>query len=221
MSFRRTLLTGLVVVLPIFITYWVIAFIVGALHRTVTPVLTQILRLLAPGEWLQQAWLNYIAPLVSVALAVAVIYLIGLVGGNVLGRQLLKTVEGLLLRIPIVRGIYSATRQFIDTFSRPQGSGFRGVVLIEFPREGSWSLAFLTGAPQGEVQEHAGQPLVSVFVPTTPNPTSGYLLFVPESRTVRLDITIDDALKMIISGGVLVPGSPPAVAKEGGPRRIA
>jgi uncharacterized membrane protein len=205
MSIRRKLAAGLIIVLPVIVTYWVVKFLFNAVNDTVTPVLTNIIRWVAPGSWAQYAWINFVAPLVSVILAVLVIYVIGLIGGNVLGRQLLGLLESLLLRIPVVRGIYSAARQFVDTFSRPEGTAFRGVVLVEFPREGTWSLGFVTGTAPREVVAHAAEKLVSVFVPTTPNPTGGYLLFVPERNAIRLEMSVDEALKMVISGGVLSP----------------
>ena len=217
MGFRRTFVTGLIIVMPVVVTYWLIALIFGAVHNQVTPVLTNIVALVAPGPWLQWAWVNYIAPLVSVLLAVTMVYLIGLVGGNVLGRQLLSWLEGLLLHVPVVRGIYSAARQFVDTFSRSDGKAFRSVVLVEFPREGCWSIGLVTGEPAAVVTQATGKKLVTVFVPTSPNPTGGYVLFVPDDRALRLDMSVDDALKLVISGGVLAPegngGAPPAVAQ--------
>jgi uncharacterized membrane protein len=211
MSFRRTFVTGLIIVMPVVVTYWLISLIFGAVDSSVTPVLTNIVSLVAPGPWMQWAWVNYISPLVSVIIAVAVVYLFGLVGGNVLGRQMLAWVEGLVMHVPVVRGIYSATRQFVDTFSRTDGKAFRSVVLVEFPREGCWSIGLVTGEPAAVVTAAAGRKLVTVFVPTSPNPTGGYVLFVPEDRALRLDMTVDDALKLVISGGVLLPGAENAV----------
>jgi len=205
MSIRRTFIAGLFIVLPVIVTYWLLALLFGAVNSTVTPILTRVVQWVFSGEWLQHAWVNYFAPLVSVVLAVALVFVIGLVGGNVLGRQVLRTVENVVLRIPVVRGIYSAVRLFVDTFSRCDGRAYRGVVLVEFPRAGSWSLGLLTGNASPEVTAHTRSDLVSVFVPTTPNPTGGYLIFVPEAQALRLSMSVDDALKMIISGGVLIP----------------
>jgi uncharacterized membrane protein len=213
MTIRRTFIAGLFIVLPVFVTYWLLALVFGAVNGTVTPVLTRVVQWVAPGAWLQHAWVTYFAPLVSVVLAIALVYVIGLVGGNVLGRQVLRTVENVVLRIPVVRGIYSAVRQFVDTFSHSDSTAFRGVVLVEFPRAGSWSLGLVAGNASPEITAHARSDLVSVFVPTTPNPTGGYLIFVPEAQAIRLSMTVDDALKMIVSGGVLTPG---AMAGQGG-----
>jgi len=190
----------------VFVSFWLVTLLFGLINETVTPVLFQVVSWFASSAWVEQAWVNYIAPLVSIVLAVAVIYVIGLVGGNVFGRQLLAWLEAVLLRVPIVRGIYGATRQFIDTFSRQDGRAFSGVVLVEFPRAGTWTLGLVTGSTQGEIYRRIHRDLVNVFVPTTPNPTGGYLIFVPSENVIRLEMSIDDALKMIISGGVLTPG---------------
>jgi len=207
MGFRRTFFTGLIIVMPVVVTYWLISLIFGAVDSSVTPVLTNIVALVAPGPWMQWAWVNYISPLVSVIIAVSVVYLFGLVGGNVLGRQMLAWVEGLVMHVPVVRGIYSAARQFVDTFSRTDGKAFRSVVLVEFPREGCWSIGLVTGEPAAAVTAATGRKLVTVFVPTSPNPTGGYVLFVPEEKALKLDMTVDDAMKLVISGGVLLPDS--------------
>ncbi|MBN1959669.1 MAG: DUF502 domain-containing protein [Deltaproteobacteria bacterium] len=204
---KRTFITGLFIILPILVTYWILAFIFGAVNGTVTPILTHFIEFVAPGQWLQHAFMEYFAPIVSFIIAVSVIYLVGLVGGNVLGRQIIRLLEALVLRIPMVRGIYSAVRQFFDTFSHNKATAYRGVVLVEFPRAGSWAMGLLTGSATKEISKHAQNNLVSVFIPTTPNPTGGYLIFIPESQVIRLSISVDDALKMIISCGVLTPAN--------------
>jgi len=203
-TFKRTFLTGLLIILPVFITYWVMRFIFAQIDQAVTPTIRQAV-VWAGFQWLlEEGWVPYIAPMVSVTLLVLLIYAIGLFGGNVLGQQILDGVDKLLRSIPLVRGIYTATRQFVDTFAK-EGKSFRKVVLVEYPRKGLWTIALLTGDATGEVAYRADQELVSVFVPTTPNPTSGWLLFVPTTDLVELDMSVDDAFKLIISGGVLTP----------------
>lgn len=214
---RRTFLTGLFIVLPLLITFWVVQFVVYRIDAAVSPLMLQVIRLLGAGQWMEMAWVNYVAPVFSVALAVLLIYMLGLVGGNVLGRQLIKGVEHILLQIPVVRGIYSGTRQFLDTFSNAKGSAFRRAVLVEYPRPGVWSLGFLTNDTEGEVQESTGRDVVCVFIPTTPNPTSGWLAFVPKNDVIQLTMTVDDAFKMIISGGVLSPVYPPIAGETATP----
>lgn len=217
MAFRRTMVAGLIIVLPVIVTYWLIALLFDAINGTLTPVLTMFVGMLAPPKLLD-AW-RYLAPFFSIVLSVSVIYFIGLVGGNVLGRQILNWGEGLVMRIPVVRGIYSAIRQFVDTFSRPEGSAFGSVVLLEFPREGSWSLGLVAGNASGEVAARLPAKMLSVFVPTSPNPTSGYIVFLPEAKVVRLEMSVDDALKMIISGGALMPERAAATTSVEAPRK--
>jgi len=146
--------------------------------------------------------------MMSIALLVAVVYLLGLFGGNVIGKQVLGLFDRLLKSIPVVRAIYSSTRQFLDTFAK-EGSAFSKVVLVEYPRQGTWTLALLSGDTKGEVIHCLERELVSVFIPTTPNPTSGWLLFVPKSDVIELSMSVDDGFKMILSGGVLSPEYPP------------
>ena len=137
------------------------------------------------------------------------VYLLGTLAGNVLGRQLIAALESLLMQIPVVRGIYSATRQFLQTFSGDKNEAFSKVVLFEYPRKGLWTMGLLTGETRGEVQEKTDDVVVSVFVPTTPNPTSGWLIFVPRKNLTELSMSVDDAFKMIISGGILTPETNP------------
>lgn len=209
--FRRTFITGLVFILPIIISIWIVRFVFEQVSATVTPMVIQVIRLVGIAE---NFLVTYMAPLFSVALAVFLIWLIGLIGGNVIGRRLLRRLESLILQVPVIKGIYSATRQFLDTFSSAGSKAFKEVVLVEYPRVGLWSLAFLTNDNnQGEVQRKTKDEVISVFIPTTPNPTSGWLLFVAKSEVIRLEMTVDEAFKMIISGGVLTPETAPR-AKE-------
>lgn len=204
-TFRRTFLTGLFIVLPVLITFWVIGLLFSQVDAAITPTILNLIHLLSVGEWTEAAWVNWISPVVSLAVAVVIIWLIGLVGGNVLGRQLLRGLEHLMMQVPVVRSIYSATRQFIDTFSATKGQAFSRVVLVEYPRKGLWTLGLVTNETTGEVQARTAEHVVSVFLPTTPNPTSGWLVFVPEKDVVPLTMSVDDAFKMVVSGGVLSP----------------
>ena len=218
-TFRRNLITGMLIILPVLVTLWVLSLMFGLVNDTVTPIILQFLKLVTLGKLSEATWVQYVAPVVSVTLSVLFIYVLGLVGGNVLGRQLLDAVDKWLKRIPFVRGIYSATRQFVDTFQNTTGS-FSHVVLVEYPRVGIWTMAFVTNKAQGEVQQRIDKTLVSIFVPTTPNPTSGFLLFVPEADLIPLKMSVDDAFKMIVSGGVLAPDIKP-LSDRVEPERIA
>lgn len=214
-NLRSTFVTGMLIILPVLITIWVIGLMFGLLNDTVTPLILQFLKLVTLGKLSEATWVRYVAPVVSVTLSVLFIYVLGLIGANVFGRQMLKAFDKWLRRIPLVRVIYSATRQFFDTFQSGSGAYSR-VVLLEYPRPGIWTIAFVTNeAQQSEVQQRAGRRLVSVFVPTTPNPTSGFLLFVPDTDLLPLSMSVDDAFKLVISTGVLAPeGSPLVTAGE-------
>ena len=207
-QFKRTFLTGLVVLTPVLVTVWVVKFVLAQISGTVNPLVLRGIRLIGSGEWLETAWLNFLSPIISVLLAVIMIYVLGALAGNVLGRQLIQNLEKLLMQIPVVRGIYSATRQFLETFSGDKTKAFSKVVLFQYPREGLWTVGLLTSDTKGEVRQKSGRDMVSVFVPTTPNPTSGWLIFVPVEDIQELEMSVDDAFKMIISGGVLTPPAP-------------
>lgn len=204
-NFRRTFVAGLFICLPLFVTLWTIQFIWGRIEDTVTPLVLQSMRLAGLGDWLKVAWVDYLAPLLSVGLGILAIWAVGLVGGNVIGRQALRLFEKLVLHVPIVRSIYGATRQFVSTFSQASGRSFSRVVLIEYPRAGVWTMAFVTNDAPSLVPSPAGQKMTSVFLPTTPNPTGGWLLFVVDDTLIDVPISVDDAFKLIISCGVLRP----------------
>jgi uncharacterized membrane protein len=205
-SVRRVFLTGVAILTPVFVSVWVIKFIFMQIDGAVTPLIMSVMRLSGLGWLLESGWLDYVTPVVSIVVLTLMVYLVGLIGGNVIGRQLLGWVDKVLLAIPILRGIYSATRQFIDTFSTDKGA-FRKVVVLEYPRKGAWTLGFLTNDIDGEIRDAAGAPLCAIFLPTTPNPTSGWLVFTAKKDVVELSMSVDDAFKMIVSGGVLLPGS--------------
>lgn len=204
-SFRRTLLTGLFILLPLFVTGWVIYFAFAWVDNLLTPFIVSIIQW-TPLAWiLQERWLAYLTPIVSLMLLLIIMYVVGLTGGNVLGRQILKGIDKGLQTIPVVRGIYNSTRQFIDTFSSSKRA-FQRVVLVEYPRHGVWTLGFVTADTSGEIPQRLQKKVVSVFLPTTPNPTSGWLAFVPAEEIVETNLAVDDAFKLIITGGVLDTG---------------
>jgi uncharacterized membrane protein len=204
-TLRRTFLTGLVVLTPVLVTVWVVRLVLQTVTGAVTPTIQAFIRALH----IEQTWVQFIAPLIGLILSALVIYFLGTLAGNVLGRQLIAMLERLLMQIPVVRGIYSATRQFLQTFSGDKTTAFSKVVLFQYPREGLWTMGLLTGETRGEVQNETSESVVSVFVPTTPNPTSGWLIFVPVKDLKELTMSVDDAFKMIISGGILTPEMEP------------
>jgi len=202
---KRTFITGLVIILPIAITLWVVKFIVIQTASILTPVIHKIIAAFGLGAFIDTASIKYLIMFLSLILTFIIIYLVGLIGGTVLGKQLLAWFERILMQVPVVRSVYSAVRQFLDTFSSSGGSAFRKVVMVEYPRKGLWTLALLTAETKGEIQSKLAQDMISVFVPTTPNPTSGWLLLVPKSDVVELEMSVDESFKLIISGGVLTP----------------
>ena len=202
MIFRRYLIAGLLVWVPLGITIWVLAFLIGTLDQTV---------LLLPEGLRPEALFGFHIPGLGVVLSAAILLLTGAIAANFFGARLIRLWEAALGRIPFVKSIYSSVKQVSDTLLSEKGNAFRKALLVEFPAPGSWTIAFLTGAPAAEVASRLPEEHVSVYVPTTPNPTSGYFLILPRSRVHELDMTVDEALKYIISMGVVAPR----------PRRIA
>jgi uncharacterized membrane protein len=201
-SLRKWLFAGLLVLVPLAVTVWLLNWIIGTLDLTL-----QIL----PGSWHPDRVIGFHIPGFGVLLAVSVVLIIGAVASNFLGRRLLSWWNLLLNRIPIVRSIYSSVKQVSDTLFSENSNAFRQALLIQWPREGAWTIGFLTGTPGGDVANHLLGDYVSVYVPTTPNPTSGYFLMLKRSECVELDMSVDEALTYVISMGVVVPG---AVSKK-------
>jgi uncharacterized membrane protein len=195
---RRYLITGLLLWIPLGITIWVLHFLVTTLDQTL---------LLVPARLRPAALLGVDIPGFGVLLSFAILLLTGVVAANFFGQRLVRIWENLLSRIPFVKTIYTSVKQVSDTLLSDKGNAFRKALLVEFPSPGTWTIAFLTGAPSPEIAAMLSGEHLGVYVPTTPNPTSGYFLLVPKSRVVELDITVDEALKYIISMGVVAPRS--------------
>ncbi|MDS1139554.1 DUF502 domain-containing protein [Pusillimonas sp. SM2304] len=193
--FKRYFVTGLLIWIPLVITVWVIALLISTLESVVPPFLTS------------QSLFGYQIPGFQVVLVLGVVLLTGLLGANFIGQTLVDRWEQLLGRIPLVRSIYNSVKQVSDTVLAPGGQAFREAVLVQYPRQGAWTIAFLTGAPSGEIAEKLGGDYISVYVPTTPNPTSGFFLMMPREDVQVLDMSVDAALKYIVSMGVVAPVS--------------
>ena len=193
---RRYLIAGLLIWLPLGVTLLVIKLLVDMMDNTL---------LLLPEHYQPDALLGFHLPGLGVVLSITIILVTGVVVANLFGRRLVLIWEAILGRIPLVRSIYAGTKQIAETLFSPNGQSFRKVVLIEYPRRGLWTLAFQTGNGVGEAQTRTGEEVINVYVPTTPNPTSGFFLMVPRRDTVELDMSVDEGLKMIISMGVVVP----------------
>ena len=203
---KRYLIAGLLVWAPLGITIWVLHFLVTTLDQTLEVL---------PATWQPDRLLGFHVPGLGVVLSFLILLATGVIAANFLGARLILFWESLLGRIPVVKSIYSSVKQVSDTLLSDKGNAFRKALLVEFPREGSWTIAFLTGTPDRSVAPHLPGDHVSVYVPTTPNPTGGYFLMLPRSRVQELDMTVDEALKYIISMGVVGPkgnGSTPPEA---------
>ncbi len=198
-SLRKWLLTGLLVVVPGVITAWVLNWIISTLDQTL-----QIL----PANWQPDAVLGYHIPGFGVLLTLAILLLAGAIASNFVGRKLVSWGDALVTRIPVVRSIYSSVKQVSDTVFSESGNAFRTAVMVQWPQQGMWTIGFVTGAPSGELASHLQQmqdEFVSVYVPTTPNPTGGYLVMVRKSDCIELNMSVDAALKYIVSMGVVAP----------------
>jgi len=165
---------------------------------------------LLPPEYNPESYLPFFIPGIGLLVALVGLTLIGAVTAGFLGRAARHLIEGVLNRLPVIRSLYGAIKQVMETVLANKSSAFRECVLIEYPRQGIWTLGFITGSTKGEVQEATAENVINVFVPTTPNPTSGFLLFVPEHDIIRLKMPIEDGLKLVISGGIVTPASPKA-----------
>ncbi|MEG9862504.1 MAG: DUF502 domain-containing protein [Parvularculales bacterium] len=195
---RRWFLTGVVVAAPVFITIyitiWVIELVDDAVDRMI------------PVAYHPEQFLQFSVPGLGVVIALVLLTLLGALTANIFGRGLIRYGESLVGRMPIVRTVYNASKQILETVINQRGDSFSSVGLIEYPRKDLYALVFVTSETTGEVQEKTGQKMVSVFLPTTPNPTSGYLLFVPTQDIMILDMNVEEAAKMVVSAGLVTPG---------------
>ncbi|MDO9358792.1 MAG: DUF502 domain-containing protein [Polaromonas sp.] len=198
-AIRRWLLAGLLVLVPLAVTVWLLNWFIGTLDQTL-----QIL----PGSWHPDKLLGVHIPGFGVLLALAIVLVIGAIASNFLGKKLVSWWDALLGRIPIVRSIYSSVKQVSDTLFSENGNAFRKALLVQWPREGVWTIAFQTGTPGGDVATHLNEDFMSVYVPTTPNPTGGYFVMLKKSDCIELQMSVDEALTYVISMGVVVPGTP-------------
>ena len=195
-SIRRWLLAGLLVLVPLVITLAVLNWIVSTLDQTL---------LILPVAWHPDRLLGFHIPGFGVVLMLVIVLLMGAVASNFFGKRLVQWGNSLLSRIPIVRSIYSSVKQVSDTLFSENGNAFRKALLVQWPREGVWTIGFLTGLPGGDVVNHLPGEYLSVYVPTTPNPTGGYFVMLKKSDCIELQMSVDEALTYVISMGVVVP----------------
>jgi uncharacterized membrane protein len=193
---RKYIIAGLLVWIPLGITFLVVRAIVGFLDKIL---------LWLPAEYQPETLLGIHIPGLGVVLAIILVLATGMIVANLLGRRIVAAWESLLARIPIVRSLYAGVKQIMEAVLATDAKSFRKVLLIEYPRKGVWSLAFMTSDSLGEVQAKTTSDVISVFIPTTPNPTSGFVLMVPNKDVIHLEMSVEEGLKMIISMGVVVP----------------
>jgi uncharacterized membrane protein len=191
---RRIFLAGLFIMLPALITVYVL----GSTFSWVDSILGNLLRV----------YVGVDIPGLGLIITIAAIFAVGLVASNVFGHRILKMVESAFANIPLVKPVYASVRQIITAFSAQQRSLFESVAMIEYPRKGLYAIGFVTGRGTGEVQERTAHEVVTLFLPTTPNPTSGFLLLIPREELIPLEMTVEEAMKLIISAGVVVPEWP-------------
>lgn len=195
-AIRRWLLSGLLVLVPLGITLYILDWIVATLDQTL---------LILPTAWHPDRLLGFHIPGFGVVLTLAIVLIMGAVASNFLGQKLVEWSNSLLRRIPIVRSIYSSVKQVSDTLFSENSNAFRQTLLVQWPREGVWTIGFLTGTPGGDVSNHLLGEYLSVYVPTTPNPTGGYFVMLKKADCIPLDMSVDEALTYVISMGVVVP----------------
>lgn len=193
---RRYLVTGLIIWLPLVVTVVVVRFLLTLMDRTLV---------LIPPAYRPEELLGFAIPGLGLVLTLAVLVVTGVLGANLFGRRIVGLWESLLHRIPLIRSIYSGAKQVAETVLSDGDASFKRVFLVEYPRKGVWSLCFQTSTRLAEIQHRTEQEVICVFVPTTPNPTSGFILLVPRQELIALDMSVDEGLKMIISLGVAVP----------------
>jgi uncharacterized membrane protein len=193
---KKYLITGLLIWIPLVITTWVLKVIFDALDQSL---------LLLPQQARTEYWLGIHIPGLGAILTIAIVFATGVFARNFFGAQLVQLWHDVLHRIPVVNSIYSSVKQISDTLFSSSGQAFRKALLVQWPREGMWTIAFLTGTPGGGVAEHLPPETIAVYVPTTPNPTGGYFIIVERRHVIELEMSVDQALKYIISMGVVPP----------------
>ena len=194
---RSYFLAGVLVTAPISITLYVSWVLINFIDARVTPFI--------PARYNPETYLPFELPGIGLVALILSLTIVGMLTTGFLGRFMIRTSERLLNRMPVVRNLYGAVKQILETVLAQQSNAFREAVLVEYPRRGLWAIAFITGNTEGEVQSLTAEETTNIFLPTTPNPTSGFLLFVPRKDLIPLSMTVEEAIKMVISGGIVTP----------------
>ena len=198
---RRYLVAGLLVWLPLGVTIFLFRILISLMDGSLDFVPQRF----HPEVWLPEEWLGVGIPAIGVILTILLLLMTGVLTANLVGRKFLGGWEALLDRIPVARSIYSAAKNFTEIVFSDSGNAFKKVLLVEYPRKGIYTLTFQTATSLGEVQGRTGEDVVCCFVPTTPNPTSGFIIIVPKADVIELDMTVDEAAKLVMSLGVVIP----------------
>ena len=193
---KKYFITGLLALVPLIITIWVLITVIHTLDLSLA---------LLPEAWQPKKLFGFNVLGLGALLTLLIVFVTGVVATNIFGQQIIVWWESLLARVPFVKTIYSSVKQVSDTLFSDSGNAFRKAVLVQYPRHGSWTIAFVTGTPGGDVVNHLHGDYISIYVPTTPNPTSGFFLMMPKADVIELEMSVDEALKYIISMGTVVP----------------
>ncbi len=194
---RAYFITGILVVAPISITLYLAWIFIGFVDNRITPLI--------PAQYNPETYLPFALPGLGLLVLVITLILVGAATAGFFGRLWTRASEQILGRMPIIRNVYGAVKQILETVLAQQSNAFREAVLVEYPRRGIWAIAFITGRTEGEVQNVTEEECTNIFLPTTPNPTSGFLLFVPKKDLIQLNMSVEEAIKMVISGGIVTP----------------
>jgi len=194
---RAYFFAGILITAPISISLYLAWLLINFVDDTVTPLI--------PIKYNPETYLPFALPGLGLVVLIVVLTFTGAVTAGFLGRFFIRLSEQMLSRMPVVRSVYNAVKQILETVLAQQSNAFREAVLVEYPRRGLWAIAFITGKTEGEVQNLTEEDTINIFLPTTPNPTSGFLLFVPKEDLIRLDMSVEEAIKMVISGGIVTP----------------
>ncbi|MAJ02694.1 MAG: hypothetical protein CMP37_02140 [Rickettsiales bacterium] len=201
LKLRSYLFTGILITAPVVITLWIVLSLVKVFDRLVTPLI--------PTQFNPNQYLPYEIPGIGLIVLITFLIIIGFLTANFFGRWIVKRTEIILQNIPLIKVFYKTIKQILETVLKNNSNAFRKVVLVEYPRKGLWIIGFTTGETSGLIRKKIGTKLTNVFIPTTPNPTSGFLLLVPEKELKYLEIGVDDAIKTVVSAGIVPPVSQP------------
>jgi uncharacterized membrane protein len=205
---RERFVAGMLIALPVVATFVILEFLINLIDSRVVPLLPPALR--------PETYLDYAVPGFGLIILLLFLTLLGAVATNLVGNYLVSLTDRVLTRVPVVRSVYSVFKQIRDVFQNNSAGQYKEVVMVQYPSPGTWAIGFVAGAAKGEMRHRLGEDYIGVFVPTTPNPTSGFLLFVKVADIVKLDMTVEEGAKVIFSGGLVIPDYPPAVSTVSG-----